>query len=133
MKTLDLYRLWRIMDKISKRQEKLFEENKYIHLLGGRSSYSAYDFESFLSYYCFRFEEDLIVVFNDDGIPWEDYRTNDFSYIPSSLLSFTENELDEWIEKEVEEKLNQLEARKISEKESIKKQIESLQTKLNTL
>jgi hypothetical protein len=132
MKTLDLEKLWEVCNILSEKESEFAECNTYVHLLGSRSNFSAYSFEQFLNYYSFKIEEDVITVYNNDGVPYEDYTNNDYSYIPSVLLSFSRKELDEWIDDEVAKQLKQQEFNKIQEKENIKLQIENLQKRLNS-
>ena len=130
MKTLDLEKTWQILNRISLKMDELSEKDIFVSLLGNRSSFGASTFESFLEYYSFKIENDTIIVFNDDGIPWEDYTTNDFSYIPLTLLNFNEQELENWMKEEIENQLKQQEVEKLQRKEEIKTQIERLQKKL---
>ena len=130
---LDLEKLWQILNILSNKQDDLCEYDIYVSLLGNQSSYSYSSFEQFLSYYSFKIDGDLIVVFNDDNIPWEDYRVGDFSYIPSILLSFGEKELNEWIDIEIQEQLNQQKIEKAAEKERIEYEIKQLTKRLNNL
>jgi len=132
MKELNLYRLFEICTLLSDKERELSENNTFVSLLGNRSSFSAYSFEQFLEYYSFKIEEDNIVVYNDDPIPYEQWDNDDVSYIPSVLLSFGEKDLEKWIEDEVEKQLKQQEKQKIAEKENIRKQIELLQKKLES-
>lgn len=133
MKTLDLGKLWELCNILSNKEVELSEENKFISLLGNRSTYTEMSFESFLEYYSFKVEDDKIIVFNDDGIPWEDYTNNDFSEIPTALLSFSAEKLDSWIETEIKLELERQERAKVAEKENIKQKIEMLQKQLNKL
>jgi len=128
---LDLEKVWEIMNKLSNKMEELSENNKYVYLLGNSSEYHPMEFDSFLDYYSFKIDGEHIIVFNTDPIPYEDYSMNDFSSFPLSLLSLSEKDLNTWIENEIERQLNQQEINKISEKEDIKRQIESLTKKLN--
>ena len=130
MKNLNLEKLWQICNKISWKQEQLTEDNIYISLLGNSSSYYMSDFEHFLEYYSFKIEDGNIVVFNCDGIPYEDYDNNDFSYIPIELLDMSDEDLIVWIEAEVERQLEAQRVNKSAEKENIKLQIERLQKQL---
>lgn len=130
---LDLKRVWKVMNKLSYEKSKLSEENVFVYLLGNSSEYSSMSFDSFLGYYSFRVEDDNIVVFNDDGVPYEDYYNNDFSYLPIELLSFGEKEIENWIENEIEMQLEKQEREEIQRKEDIKRQIERLTKELNTL
>lgn len=133
MKTLDLYKLWEICNKLSIRQEELSENNIYVFLLGRRSNFYSSTYEGFLEYYSFKVEDDNIVVFNQDGIPYEDYSNDDFSYVPFVLLYFGEKELEQWIETEITRQLNEQEVEKLQQKESIKAQINRLQKQLEIL
>ena len=130
---LDLKRVWKVMNKLSYEKSKLSEENVFVYLLGNSSEYSSMSFDSFLNYYSFKIDDDNIVVFNDDGVPYEDYYNNDFSYLPIELLSFSEEKLENWIENEIEMQLEKQRLQKIAEKEEIKRKIERLTKELNTL
>jgi hypothetical protein len=132
MKTLDLDKLWEVCNILSEKESEFAEQSDYIYLLGNRSNFIAYSFEHFLEYYSFKIVEDEIMIFNDDGVPYESYTNEDFSYIPSVLLSFSRKELDEWIENEIERQLKQQEFNRLQEKENIKLQIENLQKRLNS-
>lgn len=131
---LDLKRVWEVMNTLSYKQEKLAEEeDKYVELLGHSSNYCQQEFDSFLNYYSFKVDGDNIVVFNDDGVPYEDYDNDDFSYVPICLLSFSAEKLNKWIETEIELQLKKQQREKIAEKENIKRQIEQLNKRLNNL
>lgn len=133
MKTLDLYRLWQTINTISNKQSELCEQNIFVHLLGHRSNYGEMSFESFLEYYSFKIEDDVITVFNDDGIPYESYTNSDFSYVQTSLLYFSPSQLEKWIDDEIEKQLGQQKLNKLAEKENLKSQIKRLETQLNNL
>lgn len=130
MKELNLEKLWEVCNTLSEKESELSEHNTFVSLLGNSSGYCQQEFDSFLDYYSFKIEDDNIVVFNNDDVAWENFRVGDFSYIPSVLLSFAENELENWIDEEIKRQLQQQEAEKIAEKENIKRQIELLQKKL---
>lgn len=130
MKNLDLEKLWSVCNKLSNKEQELSERDIYVSLMGHSSNYSEMEFESFIKYYNFGFEDDNIVVFNDDGIAYESYTTNDFAYIPTILLSFDETMLEKYIENEIKLQLEAQEREKVREKEGIKKQIELLTKKL---
>lgn len=131
MKELYLEKVWQIMNLLSGREAELSEQDCYISLLGNSSEYCPQEFESFLDYYSFKVDGEHIIVFNDDGIPYEDYSRNDFSYLPIELLPFGEKDLEKWIENEIESQLKQQEEQKIAEKENLKLEIERLTKKLN--
>ena len=95
---LDLEKVWKICNILSEKQSYLSEvEDKYVQLLGNQSNYCDMSFKNFLDYYSFKIVEDEIVIYNDEPEAWEDYRTNDFSYLPIELLSFAEKELEDWM------------------------------------
>lgn len=134
MENLNLRKIWEVMNTLSYRQAILAEEDdKYVQLLGYDSNYCNTSFKSFLEYYSFKIEGDNIVVFNDDKVAWEDYSNENFSSFPSALLSFSAEELNKWIETEIELQLTNQEREKIAEKERIKQQIEQLNKRLNNL
>ena len=128
---LDLEEVWKLCNYLSDRQCALDEQNCYVHLLGNSSEYFSRDFESFLEYYSFRVEDNYIVVFNSDSVPYEDYTNNDYSYIPIPVLGFGEEELENYIKQTVEMQLKEQEDSRIAEKENIKRQIELLQKQLD--
>jgi len=112
---LDLKRVWEVMNTLSYRQAILAEEeDKYVELLGHSSNYCQQEFDSFLNYYSFKVDGEHIVVFNTDPIPYEDYDNDDFSYIPSVLLSFSAEKLNKWIETEIELQLKKQQREKIA-------------------
>ena len=130
MKNLDLEKLHYICNKLSNKEQELSERDIYVSLMGHSSNYSEMEFESFMKYYNFGFEDDNIVVFNDDAVSYENYTNQDFSYIPTILLSFDETRLENWTETEIKLELERQEREKVQEKEDIKKQIELLTKKL---
>lgn len=127
---LDLKRIWEVMNTLSNEQEELGQEYYYVDLLGNSSEYFSRDFESFLEYYSFKIEDNNVVVFNIDRVPYEDYTNNDFSYIPIPVLGFGEEELENYIKQAVDTQLKEQEEQRIAEKENIKRQIELLQKQL---
>lgn len=133
MKTLDLYRIWEILNFISEQENILNEKDIYPSLLGNMSCYYIQGFDYFIEHYSFRIDKDEICIFNDDQIPYEDYTTNDFSYIPKQILSFNDKQLMNWVNDEVAKHLIKEEENKKKEKENIKNQIENLTKKLNQL
>ena len=133
MKNLDLEKLHYICNKLSNKEQELSERDIYVSLMGHSSNYSEMEFESFMKYYNFGFEDDNIVVFNDDGIAYESYTTNDFSYIPTILLSFDETMLEKYIENEINEQLKHQEQERLQRKEDLKTKIELLQKQLINL
>lgn len=133
MKELNLWKLWEVCNTLSERQSELAEENVYVHLMGHRSNYEEMSFEGFLDYYSFKVITDEILVFNNEPISWEDYTTDDFSYIPLSLLSFGEKDLKKWMDDEIERQLAQQKRDKLAEREDIKQKIKYLETQLNNL
>lgn len=130
MKELNLYRVWEILNKIVTKQNLLEEEDIFVNLLGVNSNYYPSTFEGFLDYYSFSVNEWYLVVFNDDGVPYEDYANEDFNHIPRQILNMTDEELDVWMEEEVKRQLEEQRKDKEREKEKIKQQIERLQKQL---
>ena len=133
MKNLDLEKLWSVCNKLSNKEQELSERDIYVSLMGHSSNYSEMEFESFMKYYNFGFEDDNIVVFNDDAVSYENYTNQDFSYIPTILLSFDETMLEKYIENEINEQLKHQEQERLQRKEDLKKQIELLTKKLEKL
>ena len=133
MRELNLYKLWEVLNTLSRKQEELSEDNIYVLLMGHRSNYVEMSFEGFLEYYAFKVNRDTITVYNDDGVSFEDYENDDFSYVPICLLSFSAEKLENWIDDEIEKQLAQQKREKEQQKENIKSQIERLKTQLNNL
>jgi hypothetical protein len=132
MKELNLEKLWEVCNMLSDKMGELSEENLYVYLLGFRSCYGASDFENFLSYYSFKIEDGGVNVYNDDGIPYESYTNNDYSFIPFCLLSFSRENIEKWIDDEIEKQLKQQELQKIQEKDNIRLRIKILEKQLNS-
>ncbi len=133
MKTLDLEKIWQVMNKLSQKEAVLSEDNIFVSLLGNRSNYFQISFEGFLEYYSFKIENEVLCIFNNDGIPWENYTNDDFSYVHSVLISFSEKELEQWIDDEIKKQLKEQEVEKLERKDYIKKQIKNLENQLNKL
>ena len=133
MKNLDLEKLHYICNKLSNKEQELSERDIYVSLMGHNSNYSEMEFESFIKYYNFGFEDDNIVVFNDDAVSYENYTNQDFSFIPIILLSFDETMLEKYIENEINEQLKHQEQERLQRKEDLKTKIELLTKKLNNL
>jgi hypothetical protein len=131
IKTLNLYKVWNLMNRLSDEMNKLSEDNIYVSLLGYSSEYFKTDYDNFLEYYSFRIEDNNIIVYNNDGVPYEDYNNNDFSYLDIKLLELDEQGLTNWIKSEVENQLEQQEKEKIMHKEKIKNEIERLKKQLD--
>ena len=130
MKELNLYKLWEICNKLSEKESELSEEDVFVSLLGYRSNYLEMSFEGFLNYYSFRIEDDVIAVYNNDGIPYENSTNDDFSYVPIPLLGFGEKELENYTEQTIKMQLEEQEKQKVAEKEEIKRKIERLTKQL---
>lgn len=130
IKELNLEELWQVINTLSNKQSELCEQNIFVHLLGHRSNYGDMSFEGFLNYYSFRVDGEEIVVFNQDGIPYESYNNDDYSYIPTCLLSFSAEKLENWIKIETDLQLQKQEREKLAEKESIRAQIARLEKQL---
>lgn len=131
MKTLNLHRVWEIMNKLKQKEYLLEEEDIYVYFLSRRSEYVPTDFENFLDYYSFSLNEWYLVVFNDDGVPYEDYTNKDFNHIPRQILDMSDEELDIWMEEEIKRQLEKQREDREQEKENIRQQIERLQKQLN--
>ena len=131
MKQLNLYRIWEVMNLFSYLESQLNEQDIYVGFLGASSRYCTRSFDDFLEYYSFRIEGDKVCVFNNDPVMWEDYTTEDFSYVPLYLLNLSDEQVSEAAEKIKQERLKQQELDKIAEKERIKAEIERLQKRLN--
>ena len=130
MKNLNLEKLHQVCNKLSNKQDELAEESIFVSLMGVRSNYYTLSFEGFLDYYSFRVDGEEILVFNQDGIPYEIYNNDDFSYILLGLLEISDEALDRWIEAEVDRQIYLEKLNKSAEKDKIREQIERLQRQL---
>lgn len=130
---LDLQKVWSVLNFITEQEEVLYEKDIYPYLLGLNSHYYYQDFNYFLEHYSFKVDEDEICVFNDDQVPYENYTNCDFSYFPKKLLIYNDEQLKEWIDKQVGIHLKRVEQNKQEEKENIKNQIKILTEKLEKL
>ena len=130
MKTLDLHKIWSILNTICEEQDNLSEQEIYVNLLGQQSNYIQMSFNGFLSYYSFKIDKDVLCVFNDDGVPYESFSNNDFSYLPTILLNYTDDELNTWIKAETEKQLNRQKEEKLQEIENKKLLIQRLQKEI---
>ena len=133
MKELNLHRIWQIITKVSEEQDKMHEQDLYVYLLNSHSYYVSSDFENFLNYFSFKVEKEYVEVFNCDPVPYENYNNDDVFYIPNKLLSFTDEELNVWIEEKTQKELDRIERDKIAEKERIKADIDRLNKQLENL
>lgn len=133
MRELNLYKLWEVCNTLSSKESELQEQGIFISFMGNRSNYGEMNFEKFLEYYSFRIDGDEIVVFNQDGVPYEEFTNNDFSYIPTVLLSFSAEKLESWMNIEVDLQLAQQKREREQQKENIKSKIERLKTQLKNL
>ena len=133
MRELNLYKLWEVCNILSLKESELQKQSIFITFMGNRSNYCNPIFEGFVNYYSFRIDGDEIIVFNNDGVPYEDYTNDDFSYVPTVLLSFSPEKLENWMKIEVDLQLEQQKCEKEQQREDIKSQIERLKTRLETL
>ncbi len=133
MKTLDLYRIWEILNIVHDQENILSEKGIYPDILGHNSIYIGIGFESFLANYSFRVDADQICIFNDDPIPYENYTNNDFSYIPEKLLYFNDKELMDWIEQETKIRIAELEEDNKNKRKQLEDKIQMLTNELNNL
>lgn len=134
MKTLDLYRVWEIMNFITEQENLLNEKSVYPYFLGNTSKYYDQSFSHFLEHYSFRIDEDEICIFNDDGVHYEDYTNEDFSYIPKKLLSFNDyGYLTSWVREETELHLRREEENKKKEKKDLEDKIKFLTQRLEKI
>lgn len=130
MKELNLYRVWEIMNLLADYESELQEQDIFVHLLGARSEYSKSSFENFLEYYSFKIDGNEICVFNNDGIPYEDYNNTDFSYLMLHVLELSDEEILKLAEKTKEEQLEEQKLNKLAEKKRIEAEIERLKKQL---
>lgn len=131
MKTLNLERVWELLNRITEVEDELFENDEYLYLLGSRNHYSGeMSFSSFLDYYSFKIVGDNLVIFNDDPVPWEDYSNDDFNYLPLILLEAGKEETEEWIKTKIEKERERIKRDKESERERDEQTFKMLKEKL---
>lgn len=133
MKTINLHRIWEILNLLSNKQDELSDKDIYVYLLGNRSEFSSSNYEHFLSYYSFKIEKDYIYIFNDNPVPWEDYTNNDFNSIPLEILDKSDDEINIWAEEEIKKQLEQQELERQNRKENLRLEIERLSKEYNKL
>jgi len=133
MKTLDLYRIWEVMNFLIEQEDILNDKGLYPDFLGENSNYFEQEFSSFLEEYSFNVDENEICVFNNDGIPYEDYTNNDYSYISVELLSFNDEQLMNWIDKKTQDYIERQKHYKEEEKKNIEYKIKLLTEQLKKL
>lgn len=129
MKSLNLYRLWEIMNILYNKQEELHKEGKWISFFGDSSSYyGGGRFEDFIEHYSFRVRGKEVVVYST--MCHEDFTIDDFNYIPAKLLNYTNEEVSEWLKDEIKIQLAQLEEKREQDRIYVKQQIEILERRL---
>ncbi len=117
IETLNLKRVWEILNIISRKQEELNEAEFYYDLLNNFGEYY-HDmlFEDFIDYYSFKLYSHALSVYNDNPVAWEDYSRNDFNNIPLELLSMSNEEMYIWIDDRIKELKGTYESDKEMEK-----------------
>ena len=133
MKELNLHRICKIVNKLTEEEEKHHSKDLYVYFLGDNSNYCGMGFESFINHYAFKIEDEYIIVFNDDKIPYEDYTNQDFIYVPKEIINLSDSELEIWLQEETEKEMDRIECDKIAEKERIKAGIDRLNKQLENL
>jgi hypothetical protein len=133
MKTLDLHKIWEVMNFLREQEDILNEQGLYPYFLGQDSFYYEQEFSDFLEGYSFNVYNDEICVFNNDSIPYENDRNNDYSYILAKLLSFNNEQLMDWIDKKKQDYLERQKHYKEEEKKNIEEKIKVLTEKLKKL
>jgi hypothetical protein len=131
MREINLYKIWEVMNKLSYEEGLLSDKDIFVSFLGCNYEYSSMSFEFFLEHYSFKFENDVVVVYNNDPIPWETVPHSDYSYVPIPILGFGEKELENYINQSVSMQLEQQEKDKEADRESIREQIKRLEKRLN--
>ena len=133
MKTLDLHRICEVMNFLMEQEYILNEKDLYPYFLGQNSNYYKQEFTYFLETYSFCLDEDEICIFNNDIIPYEDDRNNDYSYIPAKLLTFSNEQLMDWVDKRKQDYIERQKHYKEEEKKNIEHKIKILTEQLRKL
>ena len=134
MKTLDLEKVHKVMSIAHDFEMSVDEENNSNFKAFGQSdSFLPCNFKTFLKHYSFQVEDDVLCVFNNDNIPYEEYSYGIYNYIPVKVLDFTENELQDWLKLKLEEYNKKLAKDKIYALEFKKTQLKRLQEEIDRL
>ena len=114
MEIINLKRIWEIFQIIDRIDEDgtLDFNNAFL------------EYEGFLEWYSFKMLKDSIMVYNDDRIPYEDDTWNDFNYIPFSVISMSDEEVEEWVLEDIKKKEEEYIGREQRRKEALLHEIE---------
>lgn len=82
--------------------------------------------QDFVDWFSFRVGERGVTYFNDDYIPYEDGRWNDFNTIPFELIDESEEFIREWVLKEIK-------ASEESHKEELKERLRRAENEVERL
>ena len=82
------------------------------------------EYEGFLDWFSFKMLKDTIMVYNNGQIPYEDYTWNDFNYIPFSVISMSDEEVEKWMLEEIKKKEEEAVEWEQKRKETLLEEIE---------
>lgn len=133
MREINLYRIWEILHLLSSKQDELSAQGVRIHLLGKNSGFDKSNYEDFLEWYSFKVERDYISVYNNNFIPYDCDRYEDFNDIAFEILYKSNEEILFWAEKEIEKQLEQQKKENQNRKENLRLEIERLTKQYKSL
>lgn len=90
IKEINTYRLWEISQLIYDEDSSVF-------------NYVSDNYESFMEIYSFKYdrESDELCYFYDEPIPYEDWRSTEFNYIPISIYEASDEVVKKWAENKI--------------------------------
>ena len=114
METINIKRIWEIFQII----DRIDEDGT----LDFNNAFLGY--EGFLDWFSFKVLNNSVMVFNDDRVPYEDCTWNDFNYIPFSVISMSDEEVEKWVLEEIKKKEEEYVGREQRRKEALLHEIE---------
>lgn len=135
---LNIRRIWEILRKVYSRESDINKNGEWdIRILGERNSWhdEQMPFDEFTEYYSFKLisEDNCLIIYNNDRIPYEDYTEDKFIYLPFECLGMTNGQIDEWIDGLIFEAHEQRKLRRLEERKNIQNRINALQKQLEQL
>lgn len=120
MKQLNLYRLWEAINKLSEKETQLGENDINVCFLGGVSNYVQCNYEKFLMYHQFKINENHVLVYDD---PEYGYC---FSRVNINLLTMNDEEIDLWMESEINQQQKNNKQQILREKQQLEHKLQLL-------
>lgn len=114
MENINTKRIWEIFQIIDR-----IDEDEVLDF-----NNALFEYEGFLDWFSFKVLNNSIMVFNDDRVPYEDTTWNDFNYIPFSVISMSDEEVEKWVLEEIKKKEEEYVGREQRRKEALLHEIE---------